>query len=108
MRRSIFLIAMVAAALASASCRRDVGRTFTAELSPTDPKYNSPACSAARAETYDGLSPGQTVALGMVSGMAGTLAERRRDMFERRLELACMSNPPERPALEPGFTSTND
>lgn len=85
MRKALFPVAMVAAALACASCTAEVGRTFTAQLSPTDPKYNSPACSAARAETYDGLSPGQTVALGMVSTMAGTLAERRRDMLSGSL-----------------------
>ena len=85
MRKSLFLIAMVTAALASASCSTEVGRTFTAQLSPTDPKYNSPACIEARAETYDGLSGAQTVALGMVSTMAGTLAERRRDMLSGSL-----------------------
>jgi hypothetical protein len=83
-------------------------QTFVAKPSPDDPKYNSPACRAARSKTYDGFSPAATLAIGMVSGLAGTLAERKREMFERQIELACMSNPPERPALEHGFTATKD
>jgi hypothetical protein len=83
-------------------------REFTLQLSPTDPKYNTPACVAARNRTYDGLGETATMALGAVSGMAGTLAERRRAMFDRQIELACMSNPPKRPQLEPGWTATKD
>ena len=83
-------------------------REFTLQLSPQDPKYNAPACVAARNRTYDGLSPTATIALGAVSGIAGSLAERRRAMFDRQIELACMSNPPKRPQLEPGWTATKD
>jgi hypothetical protein len=99
---------LIIAACASGLVHPAFAQSFVAQPSPADPKYNSPECRAARAQTYDGLSPGQTRALSLVSGFAGTLAERRREMFERQIELACMSNPPQRPELEPGFTITKD
>jgi hypothetical protein len=99
---------LLAACAATVIVHPALAQTFTAQPSPNDPKYKSPACSAARSKTYDGFSPAATMAIGMVSGFAGTLAERKREMFERQIELACMSNPPARPQLEPGWAATKD
>jgi hypothetical protein len=66
-------ILLLAACAATVIVHPKLAHGFTAQPSPNDPKYNSPECRSARSRTYDGLSPAATMAIGMVSGFAGTL-----------------------------------
>lgn len=79
------------------------------QLSPKDPKYNSPACVSARAKLKNyknGLfeqDPGTYIIAGvMPGGSVGFLAlQAKKDDFVRRdVEQACLSNPPDRSYLD--------
>jgi hypothetical protein len=84
------------------------------ELSASDPKYNSPACVSMRNEAAnykDGItqqSPGTyIIAAVMPGGTVGfmILQQRKYEMFLHRIEMACMSNPPNRKYLDEGATN---
>jgi hypothetical protein len=104
MRRTL-LIAVFAAAFGTAA----VAEEFKVELSPKDPKFNSPACQTMRAKAKNyknGLmdqSPGTYVFAAVApGGTVGFLAlqYRKDEMFRAQVEQACMSNPPDRSYLD--------
>jgi hypothetical protein len=105
--RKIVLVFACAAVLAG--CERNIKNTV--QLSPQDPKFNSPECVSVRDKHYnDGSLEEQagSFILGAAvpgGGMAATAAEyRKREMVDHEVELACMSNPPNRPLLDPAAT----
>ena len=104
--RKILLVAVCAASLSSPAA---IAQGFNVQLSPKDPKYNSPACRSMRekAKNYkNGLldqSPETYIFAGaMPGGTVGFLAlqYRKDEMFRRDIEQACMSNPPDRSYLD--------
>jgi len=104
--RKILLIAGFAAALGIPSA---VAQEFTVELSPKDPKFNSPDCQTmrAKAKSYkNGLmdqSPGTYLFAAVApGGTVGFLAlqHRKDEMFRAQVEQACMTNPPDRSYLD--------
>ena len=85
----------------------------TPQLSPKDPKYNTAACRSMREKAKnlkDGLfeqdAGSYIVAAIMPGGTVGftALQHRKREMMNRQVELACMTNPPARPYLDPATT----
>lgn len=104
--RRILLAAVCAAGLSSPAA---VAQEFKVQLSPKDPKYNSPACRSMRekAKNYkNGLldqSPATYIFAGvMPGGTVGFLAlqNRKDELFRRDIEQACMINPPDRSYLD--------
>jgi hypothetical protein len=105
--RKILLVAVCAATVAGC----ETNGKNTVELSATDPKYNSPECLAVRDKHYDDGTLEERMAKRVVGaamwggGMAVTAAEyRKRQMTDREVELACMSNPPDRSYLDSDAT----
>ena len=104
--RRILLVAVCAVSLSSPAA---MAQEFQVQLSPKDPKYNSPACLSMRekAKNYkNGLldqSPEAYIFAGvMPGGTVGFLAlqHRKDEIFRRNIEQACMSNPPDRSYLD--------
>jgi hypothetical protein len=104
--RRILLAAVCAASLSSPAA---MAQEFKVELSPKDPKYNSPACLGMRekAKNYKNAlldqSPGTYIFAGvMPGGTVGFLAlqNRKDDLFRRDIEQVCMTNPPDRSYLD--------
>jgi hypothetical protein len=82
---------------------------ITVELSPKDPKFNSPECKSMRekAKNYKNSLFQQDAgtyvfAAVMPGGTVGFLAlqKRKDDMFKRQVEQACLTNPPDRSYLD--------
>jgi hypothetical protein len=112
MHRTLLVTAVAVSFAGSAALAQDLA----AQLSPKDPKYNSAACRTMRvkAKNYDGIFQQSTgsyiIAAAMPGGTIGFLAtqHRKREMFMRQLEQACMTNPPNRSYLDPSATTTKD
>src|SRR3954451_12131544 len=107
--RKMLLAAACAACLGAQAAKAE---EIVVQLSPSDPKYKSAECLSmrAKAKNYnDGLlqqSTGSYVfAAVMPGGTVGFLAlqHRKREMFKRQVEVACMSNPP-KSDLDPSST----
>lgn len=104
--RRILLVAVCAVSLSNPAA---MAQEFKVQLSPKDPKYNSPTCLSMRekAKNYkNGLfdqSPETYVFAGaMPGGSVAFLAlqHRKDEMFRRDIEQACLSNPPDRSYLD--------
>jgi hypothetical protein len=104
--RRILLAAVCAAGLNSPAA---MAQEFKVQLSPKDPKYNSPACRSMREKAKNhknGLldqSPATYIFAGvMPGGTVGFLAlqNRKDELFRRDIEQACMINPPDRSYLD--------
>ena len=119
--RKIILLAACVTSLSGYPATAQETKPFSAtelltpkvQLSPKDPKYNLPECRSMRtkAQNYsDGTlqeSAGSFIlGAGMPGGGAAVFAAqmRRREMFNHQVELACMSNPPDRRYLDPAAT----
>lgn len=108
--RKILLVAACATILGGPAA---TAQQTTLQLSPKDPKYNSAACRNMREKAKnlkDGLLEQDAgtyivaaVAPGGTLGFAA-LQYRKREMMNRQVELACMTNPPARPYLDPAAT----
>ena len=111
--RRLVLAAACAAALGSQAAKAE---EVSIALNPNDAKYNSPECVKMRAEAknyQDGIfqqSPGTYVFVAvMPGGTAGFMAlqHRKLEMFKRRVEVACTTNPP-KSLYDPDASSTKD
>jgi hypothetical protein len=107
------ILLMVACAATVAGCETTPQKPNLA-LSGVDPKYNSPECRAIRDKPYDDGTVTENVAAGAMTGvffgLAGGAAVasaklRKRELFDHQVELACMTNPPAKPHLDPSVTA---
>jgi hypothetical protein len=105
MRKTLLIAALATAVGVPAAMAQE----FKIELSPKDPKFNSPECQTmrAKAKSYkNGLmdqSPGTYLFAAVApGGTVGFLAlqYRKDEMFRAQIEQACMSNPPDRSYLD--------
>lgn len=103
----ILLVVAFASLGASAALAEDL--TAQLSLSPADPNYNSPECRSMleKARDYkDGLMQQSTgtyiIAAVAPGGTVGFMAlqYRKRELFKRDVEQACMTNPPDRSYLD--------
>ena len=113
MRKAVF-ITMTAIGMAGLGNHAASAQGFEVKLSPTDPKYNTAECREMRnqaANWKDGIaqqSPGVYIIAAVApGGGVGFLAlqHRKNEMFIHKVEVACMSNPPNRKYLDEGATS---
>jgi hypothetical protein len=100
---------LAAACIAALGIPAAMAEGFKVELSPKDPKFNSPECQRMRqqAKVYkNGLfdqSPGTYIIAAVAPGGGiGFLAlqNRKDDLFRRDIEQACMTHPPDRSYLD--------
>ena len=89
-------------------------QTVNLQLSAKDPKYNTPACRAARTKVRE--ADGQAGQRRLSGAMAGALfgaiggggyaqaQELRVDLIKHDAEMKCMTRPPARPYLSPAAT----
>ncbi len=104
------ILLMVACAATVAGCETTPQKPNLA-LSAADPKFNSPACRAIRDKPYEDRSATEQIVsrASMHFLVGGTLTEateqRRRELIDHQVELACMTNPPAKPHLDPSVTA---
>ena len=107
--RKILLVSACAAVLSGHAATAQV----TVELSPKDPKYNSPACKSMRAKaqayregTLQEGAGSFILGAGVPGGGMAVFAAqaRKREMLVQQVEKVCMTNPPNRSYLGPGAT----
>jgi hypothetical protein len=100
---------LAAVSIAALGIPAAMAQEFKVELSPKDPKFTSPECLSMRvkAKNYkNGLfdqSPGTYIfAAAAPGGTIGFLAlqNRKDELFRQQIELACMTNPPDRSYLD--------
>jgi hypothetical protein len=111
--RKIVLAFACAASLGSHAAKAQI----TVELSAGDPKFNTPECVSMRekARTYsDGSLQERAGSFILGAGAPGgglavmAAGQRKREIFIRDVELACMTNPPKRSHLDPAASVTKD
>jgi hypothetical protein len=107
--RKIMLVAACTVCLSSHAATAQIA----VELSAKDPKFNTPECVRMRekARTYsDGTLAERAgtfiIGAGAPGGGLAVMAaeQRKRDIVIRDVEVACMSNPPNRAHLDPAAT----
>jgi hypothetical protein len=107
--RKIVLVAACAVGLSSHAATAQI----IVELSAKDPKFNTPECVSMRekARTYSDGTLAERAGTFIIGagapggGLAVMAGERRkREIVLRDVELACMSNPPNRAYLDPAAT----
>lgn len=112
MRKTAFITATVIG-MAGLGNHAASAQGFEVKLSPSDPKYNTAECREMRnqaANWKDGIaqqSPGVYIIAAIApGGGVGFMAlqHRKNEMFLHKIEMACMSNPPNRKYLDEGAT----